>query len=67
MSECDMNVDYSGRNALLDILDFDNLELVMKNIEVISRFVYERRHDSVICRQIIDSVIGKNRHFFNRY
>ena len=49
MSEWDMNVDYSGRNAILDVLEFEDLGILKYSNEYLTSFVYERRHDSLIC------------------
>lgn len=60
MSELDLNIDYSARNAIHDCLDFDNQALVKKNRKTIINFVKEQRWTSTLSKQIIDGVIGRN-------
>lgn len=58
MSSEDLNVDLSGRNAILDLMDFDDLALVEENIKSLISYVITLKLESKVATQILKGVFG---------
>ena len=59
-TELEMNIDYTTRNAIHDLIDYENQEVVRKNIKILLTYVADVRWESKISQEIFHGLMGRN-------